>query len=479
MFSFPHHRQSLRPRFSGAADGDVPGSDLLLFDQAPVAMLIIDLQTWQVSLANQAASGLLGFAPDSLIGMQAGLLFPIDTAQLQQLLAGTNGRTSEATVLRGDGTTGLLRVRTTVLTRAGRQEAMVSLSAPVWDPDFRQQLYLEDFQEFAEGLPQGVYEMDTRFVLTFVNRAAIAMFKATNEDLEAGICVVDWIVPEERDEVIAVLSGALNGVRTPPRYWMGLRRDGSTFPVMIHSTPIVRRGNVVGHRGLLIDISELHRSQEDLRAANRKLTLLNSLTRHDIQNQLTALLGYLGLIEDCTDDPELLRFVNSGRVAALAVGSQIEFTRVYQEIGVSAPEWQHLGTVFARAAAGWRPKGVTITIEETDLLVYADPMFEKVFSNLIDNALRYGGTITRIRLGASVTDAGCQITCADDGQGVRDDQKERIFQKGIGRHTGFGLFLAREILQLTGITIAETGVYGEGAVFTISVPEGEYCTRVQ
>jgi len=241
----------------------------------------------------------------------------------------------------------------------------------------------------------------------------------------------------------------------------------------------VQHGRVVGNRGLLIDISELKRSQEALEAANRKLTLLNAVTRHDIQNQVTALLGYLALAEESVGDLEQVSHLKRGRTAAEAISRQIAFTREYQDIGVCAPEWQHLGTVLARAAAGWRSEGVTISIEETDLQVYADPMLGKVFSNLIDNAIRYGGTITRIRFSATVTDAGCRITCADDGQGVRDDQKERIFCEGVGRHTGFGLFLSREILQLTGITIAEIGVFGEGAVFSISVPDGGYRTRVQ
>jgi signal transduction histidine kinase len=54
------------------------------------------------------------------------------------------------------------------------------------------------------------------------------------------------------------------------------------------------------------------------------------------------------------------------------------------------------------------------------------------------------------------------------------DLKEKIFDKGYGKHTGFGLFLAREILAITGITIHETGLYGKGARFEIKVPKGKY-----
>ena len=476
MFIHSHHRRSTR--FPDQVDGEGQGSDLPLFDQAPTGMLIVDLQDWRISRANRVASALLGYTSDHLAGMRAGLLFTIDTAQLQRLLAGTGGSTGEATVVRGDGTTGLLLVSSTIVTRADRQEALIALTPPLCDPEFRQQLCLGDFQEFAAGLPQGVYEMDLLFVLTFVNRAGQAMFGLTDEDLAAGIFIPDLIAPEQREEVTAVLSGSLDGIRTPRREWLGRRKDGSTFPVMIHATLIVQQGRVVGNRGLVIDISEQKQSQEALEVANRKLNLLNTVTRHDIQNQLTALLGYLALLEESVSDPGQIAHLIGGRTAAEAISRQIAFTREYQELGVSAPEWQHLGTVLARARVGWT-LDVAITIEDSDLLVYADPMLEKVFSNLIDNALRYGGPITRVRFSAMVTDTGCQIICVDDGQGVRDDQKEMIFLEGVGRHTGFGLFLAREILQLTGITIAETGVYGGGAVFLISVPDGGYRTTLQ
>ena len=56
--------------------------------------------------------------------------------------------------------------------------------------------------------------------------------------------------------------------------------------------------------------------------------------------------------------------------------------------------------------------------------------------------------------------------------GISPDQKESIFERGYGKNTGMGLFLAREILAITGITIAETGKPGKGARFEITVPAG-------
>jgi signal transduction histidine kinase len=57
---------------------------------------------------------------------------------------------------------------------------------------------------------------------------------------------------------------------------------------------------------------------------------------------------------------------------------------------------------------------------------------------------------------------------------VQESDKERIFKKGFGKNTGLGLFLSREILSITGLTMKETGIYGKGVRFEIIVPQGKY-----
>jgi signal transduction histidine kinase len=115
----------------------------------------------------------------------------------------------------------------------------------------------------------------------------------------------------------------------------------------------------------------------------------------------------------------------------------------------------------------------TIRIENTlpeAVELYADPLVQKVFSNLIDNAVRYGKTITTITFRYEESVSGPAIICEDDGIGIRDDEKEKIFAFEYGLNTGLGLFLAREILMITGISITETGVAGKGARFEILCP---------
>ena len=101
-------------------------------------------------------------------------------------------------------------------------------------------------------------------------------------------------------------------------------------------------------------------------------------------------------------------------------------------------------------------------------------LVEKVFYNLVDNSIRYGGSVSAIRFFLLVSDEGLTLVCEDDGVGIPDDQKQAIFERGVGRNTGMGLFLSREILGITGITIVENGVYGSGARFEIFTPRGAY-----
>jgi signal transduction histidine kinase len=64
------------------------------------------------------------------------------------------------------------------------------------------------------------------------------------------------------------------------------------------------------------------------------------------------------------------------------------------------------------------------------------------------------------------------IRYEDNGAGILDENKEKIFNRGFYTNNGFGLLLSREILSLTGLGIRETGTPGKGACFEITVPKG-------
>ncbi|MDV2480556.1 PAS domain S-box protein [Methanoculleus sp. Wushi-C6] len=222
------------------------------------------------------------------------------------------------------------------------------------------------------------------------------------------------------------------------------------------------------------DISEAQMAREALLLANRKLNLLSDVTRHDILNRLNVLSGYLDLSREQADDPVLLEYYRREEDALREIRRYITFTGEYQDIGLSAPAWQDVGEAALEAAAGLVTGGVAVEVQVRDLEVYADPLIVRVFSNFIENSLRHGGGITRIRIYPEESESGMTVVYEDDGIGIPYPEKEAIFEQGFGRQTGLGLFLAREILAITGLSLRETGIPGTGARFEIAVPPESY-----
>nr|WP_320161005.1 HAMP domain-containing sensor histidine kinase [uncultured Methanoregula sp.] len=220
---------------------------------------------------------------------------------------------------------------------------------------------------------------------------------------------------------------------------------------------------------------QLKNSEAAFQTANKKLTLLSSITRHDIRNQLLALMAYIELSKEISTDPELLRFIEQEDNAAQAIRRQIEFTKNYENIGVYAPIWQDIGRQVKAIQTHLPPEEIEISSRVDGLEVFADPLLEKVFENLIDNSRRHGVRARHISFSPMEYDQdSLTVVYEDDGIGVHEADKERIFEKGFGKNTGLGLFLSREILAITGLTIKESGVYGKGVRFEIRVPNGKF-----
>jgi signal transduction histidine kinase len=199
-----------------------------------------------------------------------------------------------------------------------------------------------------------------------------------------------------------------------------------------------------------------------------------SITRHDLLNQLTAMREYLELsMNNRTRDQEAAwKNVGSATAVVNQTINTVEFTGEYQKIGVTSPVWHRAGMLVKQSVKFISPGAVRIENMLPDTVeLYADPLILKVFSNLIDNAVKYGKTVTRITFRYEEKAGVGTILCEDDGIGIAEEEKEKIFTYEYGLNTGLGLFLSREILAITGITIAETGVPGKGARFEIRCPQ--------
>jgi len=289
---------------------------------------------------------------------------------------------------------------------------------------------------------------------------------------------LDFIAPEDRESMKKVFrrykeTGAVSNVE------FRIQKKDKSDLVVVYSGRVGHNtdGSFRQTYGTLSDITERKQAEDALRIANKKLNLLSSITRHDINNQLMIVNGFLECLHEDVRDPAYEKHFTRISDASDHIATLIRFTREYEQIGVRAPVWQDCRSLADTAARHAPPGQVTVKNDlPAGIEVFADPLLSRVCSNLIDNSVRHGGKVTTIRFSAGEPDGRHVVVCEDDGDGVPADEKERIFDRGFGKNTGFGLTLAREILDITGITIRECGEPGKGARFEMTVPEGYWRT---
>ncbi|WP_366515228.1 PAS domain-containing sensor histidine kinase [Methanoculleus sp.] len=251
------------------------------------------------------------------------------------------------------------------------------------------------------------------------------------------------------------------------------QRDGRPLPVSLSGAAVRDDdGAVAGAVVFLRDIAERKMHENALLESNKKLALLSNITRHDLLNQVTVIRGNLNIASEDTQDAAVLDRLAKCDAAVVLIRQQVEFTRDYQDLGQQSPAWQNVCSVVTAEAAAFRETPVTIRADTGGAEVYADPLFSRVVYNLIDNALRHGRNVTEISFLIRHDNGGTILRCEDNGQGVLPGEKDGLLRWGVGRNTGHGLFLSREILAITGITIRETGSPGSGARFDMRIPGG-------
>jgi PAS domain S-box-containing protein len=284
-----------------------------------------------------------------------------------------------------------------------------------------------------------------------------------------------FVAPECTDPWDRYFMNVLRGGETHSCPLILKRGDGSLFPARLESIPITDPTNDAPTvRVTISDITDIRQTETALRISNKKLNLLSSITRHDIINDLTVLSGSLDLLLVTNKEPERTGHIKRAQNAAERIRRQIAFTREYEDLGSKAPTWQQVAATVRSAALQLASKTITFDVPEDRLEIYADPLLAKVFFNLFDNARQHGGSVSHITISHHPVDNGLAIVVADNGTGVAPEHKARLFDRGFGKNTGLGLFLSREILSITEITITENGIPGKGAQFEIIVPNGSF-----
>jgi PAS domain S-box-containing protein len=336
----------------------------------------------------------------------------------------------------------------------------------------------EKFRALVELSLDGIFIVDFLGRLLYANRAAGLIVDAPDyQDLIGKKNVMEFVDKGSMVSVLRDFSQVALGIDAYlVRYKLITQKNrevwveciGKKIPYMDSTAMLVS----------MRDITERRRAEEALQQANKKLNLLSGITRHDIKNQLTTMDGFIALLHKKIPDPSYNPHFSRITDASSQILKMIQFTKEYEMIGVNAPVWQDIRTLVDNAGRDIVAGKITLKNdlpENTE--IFADPLVARVFSNLADNAVRHGGKITTIRF--SVEEQGWDqiIVCEDDGDGISAEIKELVFERGFGKNTGFGLALSREVLDITGITIRETGKAGKGARFEIAVPKIQYRSR--
>jgi len=332
----------------------------------------------------------------------------------------------------------------------------------------------EKFRLLIENSHDIIYTLTADGVFTFVSPAWTTLLGHEVTQV-VGKSFQQFVHPDDLAGCLVFLQNVMEtGQRHTGVVYRVQHADGSWRWHTTNAVPLRdESGTIIGFEGSASNITESRLAEEALLQANKKLNLLSSITRHDINNQLTVLQGYLEMLKKKQPDTSLNEYFRRVTTAAQRISAMIRFTKEYEEIGVEAPVWQDIRTLVDTAAKD-APHGQVMVKNDlpAGTEVFADPLIVRVFYNLMDNAVRYGRKITTIRFFVQESGDDHIIVCEDDGDGVLAEEKERIFERGFGKNTGLGLTLSRDILAITGIIIREAGEPGKGARFEMLVPNG-------
>ncbi|MBS3817380.1 MAG: PAS domain S-box protein [Candidatus Thermoplasmatota archaeon] len=201
-------------------------------------------------------------------------------------------------------------------------------------------------------------------------------------------------------------------------------------------------------------ISHVREALDRIQVKKRE-EFLHSLLRHDVGNKNKIVKGYLKLMKDHDLPDEVKDFVEKSEHVVEESTEIIEKTRKLKKI----EEEENIGEVNLNSVLDkvlsdhqdqLEDKGIKLDIEDSDHKVKGGPLLEGLFSNLVSNAVNHSDC-DEIRIASQTEDDECVVTVEDNGVGIPDEMKEKIFEKGFKKGdnagTGLGLYMIKEIAK--------------------------------
>ena len=335
----------------------------------------------------------------------------------------------------------------------------------------------EKYRELINGMN------DTAWVIGFdgkfidVNKAAVRVLGYSREELlKMGPFDIDGSLTREQ---IMELIRRMPEDKIQVFETTHVTKDGRVIPVEISSS-LVTYGGKRAILSIARDISERRMAEEkisqimeELRLANEKLVVVGKWARHDARNKLSAIKNSLYLAKkELPKDHPVLKHLEEINAACDKIIEIFNFASAYEMIGVEERSYINVGKIFDEAvslASGL--EGIKIINECYSLEVLADSQLRQLFYNTIENSMKHGEKVSQIRLHYREEREALKLIYEDDGIGISDEIRAHLFKEGYGKGTGYGLYLAKKLCEIYGWRIEETGQYGKGAQFTISIPK--------
>ncbi len=339
----------------------------------------------------------------------------------------------------------------------------------------------QKYREFANSLPEIVFEADDKGKITFVNRQAGEIIGYSKDELQQ-MNVFKFLIPEARQTALETIQKRIQGEKSSGNEFMFLRKDGSTFPGLVFSEKIILEDGKLGLRGVIVNISQLKKAEEQLdedreriELMNEKLRVVGNLTRHDVRNKLSAVTGYAYILKKKhADQADIVDGLGKMEQAVKETVRIFDFAKMYEQLGAEKLTPINVEDNINEACTLFSGSLPTVINQCHGLTVLADSFLRQLFYNFIDNTRKYGKKTTTIRVHFEEADQdSLKLVYEDDGVGVPLENKPNLFKEGFstGGSTGFGLFLTKKMMDVYGWRIEENGESGTGAKFTITIPK--------
>ncbi len=257
---------------------------------------------------------------------------------------------------------------------------------------------------------------------------------------------------------------------------VSIPKDGVDHYYDIQATAMSdQSGARTGVQLIIRDIDEERRMKDQLLKANTKLSILSMVVRHDTMNQVGVIHGYSELISSGhLKSEDMARYGERIKEAVKYIERQFNFATDYQSLGRSDPVWQWMQLVLAKAKTSGASEGLDVHSELGPLSVLADPMLEKVLTILLNNSRKHGKKAYKVNIGYRIENGSCIVYYEDDGVGIPADVKPALFDRDFNPHGSMGLYVASQIMSMSGGVIREMGEEGKGARFELIFPEGSW-----